>query len=129
MRVYETYRTIFLLLVTIAAALCSCGNDIDRAAAEMTGGVPERGRQAIRSYGCSSCHTIPGVDGAVGMVGPSLDGIASRVYIGGVLANTPGNMIRWIRDPRGVDPKTAMPDMHVTDRDARDIAGYLYTLQ
>jgi cytochrome c oxidase assembly factor CtaG/cytochrome c2 len=89
----------------------------------------ERGGTAIRKYGCGSCHMIPGIGGAEGMVGPPLGGIASRVYIGGVLPNEPDNMIRWIENPQAIDPKTAMPNTGVTPRDARDIAAYLYTLR
>lgn len=95
----------------------------------MTGGDPARGELAIRQYGCSACHTIPGVEGAKALVGPTLDRVASRLYIGGVMPNTPDNMIRWIQDPQGVDRLTAMPNLSVTDSDARDIAGYLYTLR
>jgi len=46
-----------------------------------------------------------------------------------VLKNTPENMIRWLKNPPGVDPMTAMPNLHVTDQQARDLAGYLYTLR
>jgi cytochrome c2 len=88
-----------------------------------------RGRIAIKKYGCGSCHTIPGITGAEGLVGPPLSQIASRVYIAGVLPNEPDNMIRWIENPPGIDSKTAMPNMGVTVRDARDIAAYLYTLR
>lgn len=95
----------------------------------MTGGDPHRGRAAITRYGCSACHTIPGVTGATALVGPPLDRIASRSYIGGVLPNTPDNMIRWIENPPGIDKMTAMPNLGVTDGDARDIASYLYTLK
>ena len=90
---------------------------------------PDRGRAAISRYGCGSCHTIPGITGAQGLVGPPLSQIASRVYIAGVLPNDPDNMIRWIENPPAVDEKTAMPNMSVTPRDARDIAAYLYTLR
>ena len=38
-------------------------------------------------------------------------------------------MIRWIKDPRAVDEKTVMPNVGVTQEDAMDIAGYLYTLR
>jgi hypothetical protein len=38
-------------------------------------------------------------------------------------------MKRWLRNPRAVDPLTAMPDMDIPEKDARDIAGYLYTLR
>ena len=120
-----------LLASIIALALSGCGRqqDVVAEAAALTGGDPARGRAAMRAYGCVSCHTIPGVTGAQALVGPSLAGIAERSYIGGVLPNSPENLVRWIRDPRGVDPRTAMPDVGVSERDARDIAGYLYSLR
>jgi cytochrome c1 len=62
-------------------------------------------------------------------VGPPLDRIATRGYIAGVLANTPQNMVRWLRDPPAVDARTAMPDLGLSEAEARDIAAYLYTLK
>lgn len=118
--------------VGLAAALLAlpgCGGDARRLAAEMTGGDPVRGREHIRRYGCASCHTIPGIPEADSLVGPPLTRVAARTYIGGRLTNSPDNMVRWIRDPRGVDPQTAMPNLGVSEQDARDIAGYLYTLK
>ena len=94
----------------------------------MTGGNPYRGRAAIRTYGCGSCHTIPGVAGADALVGPPLTHIASRSYVGGVIQNTPENLVHWILDPPSIDSKTAMPNLKLSETDARDIAGYLYTL-
>jgi cytochrome c2 len=115
-----------MLLLSISSG---CTNHDTQWAAEMTGGTPSRGKQAMRSYGCQSCHTIPGVAGAKALVGPPLKGIASRSYIAGVLSNTPDHMIEWLRNPPAVDSKTAMPNMNVTERDARDMAAYLYTLR
>lgn len=121
------FRTAALLLV---AMMIGCIDNRDaKWAAEMTGGSTGRGREAIRSYGCMSCHSIPGIQGATARVGPSLDGIASRSYIAGVMSNTPQHMIEWLRNPPAIDSKTAMPNMNVTERDARDIAAYLYTLR
>jgi hypothetical protein len=51
------------------------------------------------------------------------------VYLGGVIANTPENMVRWIMHPREIAGKTAMPELGVTERDARDIAAYLGKLK
>ena len=62
-------------------------------------------------------------------VGPPLIQIGRRTYLAGRLENTPENLIHWIRQPRSVDEKTAMPDTGVTERDGRDIAAYLYTLR
>jgi cytochrome c len=100
-----------------------------RQAAVLTdGGNARAGAHAIRKYGCIACHTIAGVPGARGLVGPPLDGIADRSYLAGELPNTPANMMRWIQHPREVEPHTAMPEMSVTEDDSRDIAAYLYTL-
>jgi cytochrome c2 len=95
----------------------------------MTKGNPARGRDAIALYGCGSCHTIPGVRSADALVGPPLDRIGSRAFVGGVVRNTPDNLISWIQNPPALDEKTAMPNLGVTPTDARDIAAYLYTLR
>ena len=96
-------------------------------AATETGGDPNRGEAMFIQYGCGSCHALKNVRTATGMVGPPLDGVALRVIIGGHLANTPANMQHWIRDPQHVAPGTAMPDLKVGERDARDITAFLYT--
>jgi mono/diheme cytochrome c family protein len=92
-------------------------------------GDPDRGRQAILQYACIACHEIPGVVGATVPVGPPLDRMGVRSFIGGVLENTPGNMVRWLRTPQHFVPDGAMPDLGVTERDARDMAAYLESLR
>lgn len=93
------------------------------------GGDVERGRTALANDGCGSCHEIDGVPGARGLVGPPLTTIASRSIIAGELANSPENLERWILDPAAVEPGTAMPNLHLTDAEARDIVAYLETLR
>lgn len=114
-----------------AAALSACRDPrrAEREAAALTGGDPHRGRALARSYGCGSCHAIPGVPGATGTVGPPLAGIAMRTYLAGRLENTPENLVRWVQHPRAVDPHTAMPELGVGDADARDLAAFLETLR
>ncbi len=89
----------------------------------------ERGRRALHQYACSACHRIPGITGSDVHVGPPLAGIAGRRLIAGRLANTPDNMVRWLTATQQVKPGTAMPDLGVPERDARDIAAYLATLR
>ncbi|MFT3916438.1 MAG: cytochrome c oxidase assembly protein [Anaeromyxobacteraceae bacterium] len=119
-----------LLLAAVlgTAAGCTGTGRAQDEARRLTGGDPERGRAALRGRGCVACHTVPGVPGA-GKVGPSLQGLATRSYLAGRLPNTPGNLVRWIRTPREVDPRTAMPDLGVGEAEARDIAAYLYSLR
>jgi cytochrome c len=91
-------------------------------------GDAARGRAAIRSAGCGTCHTIPGVFGAKGNVGPPLTAFARRRFIAGQVPNTPENLVRWLRDPQSVERNTAMPNAGLDERAARDVAAYLYTL-
>jgi len=77
---------------------------------------------------CAACHTVPGVPGANGAVGPSLKGIANRQIIAGKLSNNPANLVRWLMHPQQIVPGNAMPEMGLTEDQARKIAAYLYTL-
>jgi cytochrome c len=129
-------RRHYLLITLIAIALFIAVHYVPDALAdrrtrqyaiEQTGGDPDRGRDAIYGYGCASCHTIAGIRGANALVGPPLSHMGQRVYVAGVIKNTPDNLVRWIQDPPSVDPLTAMPNLKVTDTDARDIAAYLYS--
>jgi len=120
-----------LLLVSVLTStlfFCACNSSQMHAVAQLTGGDPRSGREKMMHYGCPACHQIPGIQTAVGQVGPPLDHIARRTYLAGELPNTPQNMVRWIEKPRDLEPHTAMPDMGVTDVDARDISAYLYSL-
>jgi cytochrome c2 len=119
-------------LIALSAALLAAvavGGCTRSKARQPVDGDPKAGAVAITRHACGSCHKIPGVQASVGMVGPPLGGIAARLYIASHLTNTPDNMILWLRDPQAVFPGNAMPNMGLTDREARDVAAYLYTLR
>ena len=120
-----------VLVMGIAALIYGGHREEQRIAriVALTRGRPERGAMALARYGCGGCHTVPGIVGADGTVGPPLAGIAQRAYVAGVLRNTPTNMAAWIRNPRGIDPHSAMPDTGVREQESRDITAYLYTLE
>lgn len=92
------------------------------------GANPARAPALFRNYGCGACHVVPGVPGAAGRVGPNLAHLHDHALIAGVLPNTSENLVRWIRVPQNVDPYTGMPNLGVTERDARDLAAYLQAL-
>lgn len=98
-------------------------------ASQNDSGDVARGRVALHQYACITCHVIPGVVGAEYPVGPSLAGIANRKYLAGILPHSRETMIRWLRSPQAVAPGSAMPDLDVSERDARDIAAFLETLR
>lgn len=116
-------------VVMLALALSGCEEAESPQDPSGIDGDPTVGAALIRQYGCPSCHTIPGIRGAVGIVGPSLRQFARRAYIGGVHPNTPDNLVNWIMNAPGMSPATAMPDMDVPEDRARHIAAYLQTLR
>ena len=98
-----------------------------RAEAEaLTGGRVAQAQAFLRRYGCSGCHEVGGVPGAHGKVGPSLKGLRQRVYIAGVVQNTPENLVRWIVDPQSLSPRSAMPATGISPDEARDVSAFLY---
>ena len=113
-------------LLMCAAALAACSKTPPRTE-PITGGDPRVGRTLIARYGCASCHQIKGIAHADSQVGPPLDEIRARGYIAGVLPHTADNLIKWIQHPRQVVPNTAMPELGVSQAEARDMAAYLYS--
>jgi cytochrome c len=118
----------------IAAGLFVCASMVTACSGKPTApsrvgvGDPKRGAIIMTRSGCGSCHTIPGLQNADGMVGPSLAHFARRTIVAGILPNTPPMLVKWIRYPQEVVPGNAMPDGGLSDAQARDIAAYLYTL-
>lgn len=120
------------LALLLASALCAllalAGCERDRAA--VPPGIREGnryvGRELLLRYGCVACHRIAGMPEVQGQSGPALERIAYRSYLGGILPNTPANMVRWITHPQAVSPGTAMPELGVSEQQARDMAAYLY---
>ncbi|WP_164873810.1 c-type cytochrome [Mesorhizobium sp. M7A.F.Ce.TU.012.03.2.1] len=116
---------IAIVPVVCAVNLVRGDNLRETTIAQAIGGDPDRAVPAMIRNGCGGCHEIPGVPGARGTVGPSLQGVVERGYTGPSRA-TPDAMMRWISRARDVDPKTAMPNTNLSPQEARDITAYLY---
>ena len=123
------YNAIHLgFVVAMVFCLSACSGAVN--------GVPEprassdssiaAGRRLIASYGCGSCHSIPGIAGADAMAAPPLNCFYERTYIAGRLPNTWENLTKWIQNPQQIEPGTAMPNLGVNEDEAHDIAAYLY---
>jgi len=112
--------------IWIAAAVLLLAGCQGPRSSPVAGGDVSRGMTAISRFGCGSCHTIAGIRGAHGLVGPPLAGISGRLYIAGMLVNNPQSLMRWILDPHAVNAQTAMPNVGLSMQDATDIAAFLY---
>lgn len=126
-------RAAFVIVAVAAASAALVAANIVRddntkaaTAGMMTGGNADHAPAIFRRYGCSGCHTIPGIQGADGQAGAPLTEFSKRVYIAGVLENRPDNLVAWIVSPQSFSPRTAMPATGISDQEARDLAAYLY---
>jgi cytochrome c oxidase assembly factor CtaG/cytochrome c2 len=116
-----------LCLVAVAGTGCNRPSYGD--GESLAHGDARRGQHLIKSYGCVACHIVPGVSGGDAHVGPALSGLKQRVYIAGVIPNSPENLVAWVQDPKKIDSATAMPKVGVSEADAKDIASYLYSIR
>ena len=67
---------------------------------------------------CVACHSVGGKGG---VVGPALDGIASR--------RDAAWLDHWIADPAAVKPGTTMPKLPLSESDRASVVSYLSTLR
>jgi mono/diheme cytochrome c family protein len=111
---------LLVLRVAIGSVLAAPSQD-DRLA--------EHGRQLLAQYQCGRCHLIPGVEGAQGVLAPSLAAFGLRSYIAGEWPNREALLVQWIVAPASLAPDTRMPAMGVGLADARAMALYLGRLQ
>jgi cytochrome c oxidase subunit 2 len=86
------------------------------------------GQHIFQTTSCVNCHTIAGTT-ATGRFGPDLTHLMSRDTIAsGVVANTPANLRRWIRNPDDIKPGSRMPAMKLNDQELDAVTAYLASL-
>jgi mono/diheme cytochrome c family protein len=91
------------------------------------GGNPQRGKQLVETAGCLACHAVGENTKVRETRGTSYD-IAPELTRVGSKTN-PAWLYDWIRNPRRFNPTTKMPNLRLTDGEARDIVSYLTTLK
>lgn len=120
MRAHALAAPAALALVAVAVG---CGSGTTHPT--IAGASASHGRALIEYYGCGSCHMIGGIAPANGHVGPPLENFPDRQSIAGKLPNTTAALVQWIQHPQQIVPGSIMPDLGLTEAQARDIAAYL----
>ena len=115
------------LVSALGVLLSGCGDDDYRQPYQ--GGDAKTGKQLITQYQCGACHKIPNVAGAGGLAGPDLEKFGRLSYIAGGIPNVPPRLVAWLLDPPALKPGMAMPDVGLTEQEARHMAAFLYTLR
>jgi mono/diheme cytochrome c family protein len=120
-------RAAAAILALTWLAACDGGGIPDEQ--RVIGGDVVAGRAVIAAIECGVCHRIPGIRGANGIVGPPLDDFGRRQFIAGLAPNRPAVLVRWVRDAPSIAPNTGMPELPLTEDQARHVAAYLYSLR
>jgi cytochrome c oxidase subunit II len=116
--------------------------------AVLAGGDAQRGGALMTSGmgGCVGCHTISGAKNMMGVIGPNLTHIGSRLTIGaGLFPNDAKHMALWIKNARLMKPGITMPTIgkdqidpqtkkkstmaSLTDQQIADMVAYLRALK
>ena len=86
---------------------------------EETAKLAELGKRLYSNkYGCNACHRV---GEAGGIVGPALDRAGFRLN---------GTWVfRWVKYPQALKPETRMPNLGLSDQDAKAVTMYLATLK
>ncbi|HEY1781067.1 MAG TPA: c-type cytochrome [Roseiarcus sp.] len=116
-------------LRTLLCALWSSVALAQESVAPLAPGSPAHGAELIAAKGCGACHMIPGITGADGLVGPPLTLMGRRIFVAGLLRNTPQNLAAWVLEPQRYVPGNAMPSTGLTESEALDVAAYLETIR
>jgi cytochrome c oxidase subunit II len=98
------------------------------AAVQAAGQNPDyaTGEKLFQAKGCVACHALYAVNAPKGMVGPNLANVGARSYIAaGMLKNTDENLARWIRNPQALKKGVLMPNLGVTEPEARALVAFL----
>ena len=106
-------------------------------------GDATRGRELYSRSACIGCHRIRGNPTSVGILGPELTHVGSRITIGaGMYPNDARHLALWVKNAQKMKPGNLMPPFGAGERDARtgaagtmtdqqiaDIVAYLLSLK
>ncbi|MBI3766398.1 MAG: c-type cytochrome [Ignavibacteriales bacterium] len=91
------------------------------------GGNAAHGKELVETIGCKGCHVVGDDTRMRQERGFSYDVAPELTRAGSKL--DPDWMFEWIKNPRQYRPTTRMPNLRLTDQEARDVVAYLVTLK
>jgi len=87
-----------------------------------------QGQKLFLMKGCVGCHSLVAYNAPKGLLGPNLANVGARSYIAaGTLKNTDENLTHWIRFPQDVKHGVLMPNLGVTQDEAKALVAFLRT--
>ncbi len=109
-------------------------DQLTEAAAPPSGTLEAEGLEYFSTGACIGCHTVRGVEPAVGKIGPDLTHLASRsTFAGSIFELNERNLTRWLEDAPRIKPGAKMPsglrELGLTEDQIEAMAAYLLSLE
>jgi cytochrome c oxidase subunit 2 len=123
----------WLLMAGIAVAMAAIGCSGPSGGGGGGGaGSADAGKALFTSKGCIACHTLAAVPGAVGTVGPKLDGIGTAAATRKAGMSAEAYLRESITDPQafiapGFTAPSPMPTGLATGKEVDDLIAFLLT--
>jgi cytochrome c oxidase subunit 2 len=93
------------------------------------GGLALQGQSVFQAR-CAICHSVRGLAGSQGSLGPDLTHVMSRRTIAaGTLPNNTGNLAAWISNSQSLKPGNDMPNEDLNGPQLHALLAYLQTLK
>jgi len=115
----------------VTAYLMNIGKESDfklaRPRGAYLGGNAAEGKKLFETVGCQDCHVAQGFTKVREARGTSYDIAPELTRVGS--KDNPDWLFDWVKNPRHFNPETRMPNLRLTDGEARNIVAYLTTLK
>ncbi|MGA7159365.1 MAG: c-type cytochrome [Bacteroidota bacterium] len=116
---------------SVTAYLFSIGKEstfqLEHPAGTYKGGSAEKGKEHFENFGCKACHVMGDDLRVRNARGSSYDFAPELTHAAGKLH--PDWIFDWIKNPRHYNPTTKMPNLRLTDGEARDLVAYIMTMK
>ena len=115
----------------VTAYLMNIGKEsefkLERPHGTYIGGNATEGKKLFETVGCQDCHVAQGFTKVRDARGTSYDIAPELSRVGS--KDNPDWLFDWVKNPRHFNPETRMPNLRLTDPEARNIVAYLTTLK
>lgn len=99
-------------------------------AVQPTEGLAAEGARIFANSPCIGCHTVQGVENAVGRLGPNLTHYGSRsTFAGSTFRNIPAYLRPWLDNPPRMKPGARMPDYGLSREEIEALVAYMMSLK
>jgi cytochrome c len=129
-------RSLAFLVLTLSLALTACGPSGGAPpSGGGTAGNADRGKTLFTEKQCITCHKVPGIAAATGVIGPDLAGIGTRAATQKPNTSAEAYLRESILEPNAFvppgqqSPSLMVPPVPVNAAEATDLAAFLLTVK